>query len=137
MHGWMIHSQVNKLYLANQSLRNRTIVNCLRYRDFTHNIIQKCPIRGRACGDYVIYLGVGRIATPEDTTQSCQADVNAISSMTREIKNDITEIKADTTLINQDTAQILAEITRLQAQLPRDEARAGSSGIMLQRYLAE
>jgi hypothetical protein len=58
-------------------------------------------------------------------------------SLTREIKTDTTEIKEDATAIKQDTAQILEEIARLQAQLPRDEQKAGSSAIMLQRYLDE
>jgi hypothetical protein len=31
MHDWMVHSQANNLYLANQGLINLITMNCLRY----------------------------------------------------------------------------------------------------------
>lgn len=59
--------------------------------------------------------------------------------MTRDIKNDTTAIREDlqtgNAAIKEDTVEILAEIARLHARLPQTNQAAGSSDIVLERYL--
>ena len=45
MHGWIVHSQVNNLYLVNQNLRNLITINYLRCRLCKYDIPNSHPLK--------------------------------------------------------------------------------------------